>query len=208
MKTDTVVYAAIGGAAVAAATFTVAAGALRLTPDTSLFWYLSRSSGLVAYALLWLSTLAGLLMSGRARLLPGRTAMELHKMASGTALAFALFHGLVLSGDRYMNWSLSDLLVPLTTSYQPFWLAAGQLSLTFSVALLASSALRQSLGNKAWRVLHYIAFLAYWLALGHALVMGSDTGHPLVSGFYLLSGGSILWLTTARIWIREGGKHV
>jgi len=201
---DRIVFGAIGGAAAAAAVFTVLAGALRLTPDTPVFWYLSRSSGLMAYSLLWMSTVAGLLMSSRARLLPGRTAMELHKMTSGTALAFALFHGLVLSGDRYMNWNLADLLLPLATSYKPFWLSAGQLSLTFSAALLASSALRQSLGNKAWRALHYLAFLSYWLALAHAMAMGRDAGHPLIAGFYTLTGAVTLWLTTARIWVREG----
>jgi hypothetical protein len=41
-------------------------------PAPKAYWYLSRSSGLVAYALLWQSMVLGLLMTNRlARLWPG-----------------------------------------------------------------------------------------------------------------------------------------
>lgn len=201
MRTDTAVYGGLAGSATAAGVAVIAVAVSGVAGETPAFWYLSRASGLVAYSLLWLSVVAGLFLSGRVgrELLPPRTAMELHQTVSGTALAFALFHGLVLTGDRFIGFGLLDVLVPLAGSFQPLWVAGGQVSLGLSAALLASSLLRRHLGNRLWRALHYGGFAAYWLALAHAIVLGSDT--PVL--FYAVTAGSVLWLTTARILLRE-----
>ena len=72
------------------------------------FWFLSRSSALVAYLLLWLSMCLGLMITNKlARLWPGGpVAFDLHQHTSLLGVAFALFHGLILLGDRYLNPSL------------------------------------------------------------------------------------------------------
>ena len=199
-------YAITGGVLLAFGLAVVGIGALGLASDTTAFWFLSRSAGLVAYTLLWLNVISGLLLSGRLlrqTLAPALIA-QIHQTLSASALAFALFHGLVLLGDRYAGLSLSDLLVPFSGSFHPVWMAGGQISALLLAALLVSSELRKLLGNRAWRALHYTAFGAYWLALAHALALGSDTSRPAVSLFYALTGVSVLWLTTVRILLREG----
>ena len=204
--TPSKLYATTGGILLALGLTGVGFGALGLTPETTAFWYLSRSAGLVAYTLLWLNVISGLLLSGRLlrqTLAPALIA-QIHQTLSASALAFAVFHGLVLVGDRYAGLSLSDLLVPFSGSFHPVWMAGGQISALLLAALLVSSQLRKVLGNKAWRALHYTAFGAYWLALAHALALGSDTSQPAVWLFYAVSGISVLWLTTARILLREG----
>jgi methionine sulfoxide reductase heme-binding subunit len=204
MRADSTVFGSLSGIITTAALLVVSVGISGVTPDTKAFWLLSRTSGLVAYLLLWLSVMAGLLISSRATsIVPPKRALGIHQMTSGTALAFAVFHGLVLAGDGYFNLSLLELIVPLTSAFKPVWMAAGQISLILLAAVLASSSMRRSLGNRAWRALHYSAFFAYWLALGHALVLGSDTGRPLIACLYAFTGVAVLWLTTIRIFVRE-----
>ena len=204
MNADAKVFGSLSGIAATVALLLVSLGLSGMAPETKSFWFLSRASGMVAYLLLWLSVMAGLLISSRASsVVSPKLALEVHQMTSGTALAFAAFHGLVLTGDRFINLSLLELLLPLSSSYKPVWMAAGQIALILSAAVLASSSMRKSLGNKVWRALHYSAFFAYWLALAHALVLGSDTGRPAVAFFYAFTGVAVLWLTSIRIFVRE-----
>ena len=63
------------------------------------FWFLSRTSAIVAYLLLWISMCLGLLITNKlARLWPGGpVAFDLHQYTSLLGVAFALFHGLILA---------------------------------------------------------------------------------------------------------------
>src|SRR5512140_236909 len=87
------------------------------------YWDLARSSGMVAYLLMWLSVVFGLLITNRmARMWPGgMTAFDLHQFTGLLGLAFAMFHGLVLLGDQYIKYSLAQLLIPFASvNFQPF----------------------------------------------------------------------------------------
>src|SRR5574341_1204377 len=94
------------------------------------YWYLSRASAMVAYGLLWLSMAFGLIITNKlARVWPGGpTAFDLHQFASLIGLAFALFHALILMGDKYVNYNLAQVLVPFNSSgYKPVWVGLGQI---------------------------------------------------------------------------------
>jgi predicted ferric reductase len=76
-----------------------------LGAEPKAYWYLARASAGVAFGLLWLSMVFGLLITNRmARLWPGGpAAFDLHQHASLLGLAFGLFHALILLGDGYMT---------------------------------------------------------------------------------------------------------
>lgn len=174
-------------------------GGLGWAPETQAFWWLSRSAGVIAYSLLWLNIITGLLLSGRwlrERLTPALVA-QLHQTMSGLALGFAAFHSAILLGDRYLGFTPADLLLPFHTTFHPIWVTAGQLALALLGALILTSQLRKQLGNAAWRAIHLTAYGAYWLALSHALAVGSDV--DALGFYYLVSGASVLWLTMSRI---------
>ena len=93
------------------------------------YWYLSRSSGLAAFGLLWVSMAMGLLISNKlARLWPGGpTAFEIHQYASLLGLNLALFHALILLGDRFIEYRLVEILIPFeSVNYQPMAVGLGQ----------------------------------------------------------------------------------
>ena len=170
--------------------------------EPKVFWYLSRSTALVAMGILWASMMLGVGITNKmARLWPGApAAFALHEYLSLLGLGFAAFHGLILLGDHYANFSLAQILTPFSTSgYHPFWVGLGQLGFYTWAIVTASFYIRNYIGQSAWRLLHYVSFFTYMAALFHGISSGTDTSLPWVQGFYWLTGGSLLFLTTARV---------
>ena len=101
-------------------------------PAPKAFWYLSRGSAIVAFALLWLSMASGVVITNKmARIWPGGpTAFDLHQFTSLLGLAFGVFHALILMGDQYIGYNLAQVLIPFaSTGYKPFWVGIGQIGL-------------------------------------------------------------------------------
>ncbi len=196
-----VVLGALAGLGLAAAGFAIGVGASGLAGETTSFWYLSRSSGFVAYLLLWGSMVWGLLLSskiGQGKLRPPAL-LDAHQFLSNTALGFAFFHGLVLMGDRYLSFPLQAVLLPFASSYETLLVAAGQVALWLSLLLSVSFLVRKRIGQRAWRSLHYSSFMAFFFVLAHAVWLGSDSSRPAVQLFYLATSGVVFFLTFYRI---------
>lgn len=165
-------------------------------------WHLARSSGVVAYLMLWLSTALGLGITNRlARLWPGGPlAFDLHQFSSLLGLAAALFHALILLGDSYIGYSLSQIAIPFAAAgYKPISTVWGQLALYLGAVVSFSFYVRQYIGRKAWRILHFASFLVYGLVTVHGVLAGTDT--PSMWPLYAASVLSILFLTMYRIFI-------
>ncbi len=172
-----------------------------LGPNPKAYWYLSRGSGFVALTLLWLSMVLGLLISNKlGRFWPGVAAsFGIHEYASLLGLAFALFHVIVLLGDRFINYTPVQLLLPFAISFQPFWVGAGQLGFYLFLIVTFSFYVRKWIGQPAWRLIHCASFLNYLMALVHGLAAGTDTSLPWAQSYYWITGGSLLFLFVYRI---------
>ena len=143
-----------------------------LGSEPKAYWYLSRASAMVAYGLLWLSMAFGLIITNKlARLWPGGpVAFDLHQFASLLGLAFALFHALILMGDKYINYDLAQVLAPFnSTGYKPVWVGLGQIGFYLLAIVGLSFYVRKRLGNRIWRLLHYVSFMTFALALMHGI---------------------------------------
>lgn len=175
-----------------------------LDAEPKAYWYLSRSSAFVAYILLWLSMVFGLLMTNKlARVWPGGpTAFDLHQHASLLGLAFALFHALILLGDRYIQATLFQVLVPFQyAGYEPLWVGLGQAGFYGLAIVGLSFYVKDRLGRRAWRLIHFLSFAVFALALLHGIWSGSDSQSDLARAIYWTSGGSVLFLTVYRVLI-------
>lgn len=171
-------------------------------PDPKAYWYLSRGAAFVSLGLLWISMVLGLLITNKiARSWPGApAAFALHEYVSLLGLAFAIFHALILMGDHYINFKLAEILVPFgTVNYHPIWVGLGQIGLYIWAILSASFYVRQFIGPKAWRFIHYASFFTFLTALFHGLASGSDTSLPWAHTVYWSLGGSLIFLVLYRI---------
>jgi len=167
-----------------------------------IYWYLSRATAFVSLTILWISMALGLGLTNKlARLWPGApAAFAMHEYVSLLGLAFALFHGLVLLGDHYMNFTVAQIFLPFATSgYRPTWVGIGQIGFYVWLIVALSFYVRSSIGQKTWRVLHYLSFAMYTMGLVHGLFSGTDSGAHWASWYYWISGGSLLFLLVYRI---------
>ena len=166
------------------------------------YWYLSRATAFVSLSILWISMALGLGITNKmARLWPGApAAFAIHEYASLLGLAFALFHALILLGDHYINFTVAQILMPFSTAgYRPFWVGIGQIGFYVWLIVALSFYVRSSIGQKTWRVIHYLSFAMYIMGLLHGLFSGTDSTATWAQWYYWVSGGSLLFLLVHRI---------
>ncbi len=163
------------------------------------YWFISRSSGVLAYTLLTLGVMWGLVQSGAILrpTIPPPLALGLHSLLNWTSLAMAALHALILLGDNYIKLTLADVVIPFTSPYRPLLVGLGVLALYLMLLLALSFYTRRQLGQKTFRTLHYASYLTYLLVTWHSLGAGSDT--HLLWPLYVLSLGAISFLTLWRI---------
>lgn len=189
-------------ALIVAPSWSPALAATLLGPNPHGYWFLSRSTAFVALGLLWLSMVMGLLISDKlAKAWPGaQAAFPVHEYVSLLGLGFAAFHALILLGDRYVGYSLRQILLPFASSgYRPMWVGLGQLGLYVWAIVSATFYIRQKIGNKLWRLIHFASYFNFTVAIIHGLASGTDAGSPWAQAAYWAFGGSVLFLTVYRI---------
>lgn len=171
-------------------------------PTPQGFWFLSRASAFVALGLLWISMMLGLLITDKvARSWPGApVAFALHEYVSLLGLAFALFHALILLGDRYINYKLAQILMPFgSVNYHPVWVGVGQIGFYSWAIISATFYVRQLIGSKAWKFIHYASFFNFIIAVMHGIASGTDTGASWAQIAYWFMGGTVLFFTVGRV---------
>jgi predicted ferric reductase len=180
-----------------------------LGPEPKAYWYLSRTSAFVAYALLWLSMALGLLMTNKmARIWPGGpAAFDVHQHASLLGLAFALFHALILTGDAFIGYTPAQVLTPFASdNYEPFWVGLGQVGFYLLALVGLSFYVRKFIGRQIWRLIHFLSFVVFGLALVHGVWSGTDSNTTWAQAIYWFSGGSLLFLTIYRVLVSRQSK--
>jgi predicted ferric reductase len=168
------------------------------------FWYLSRGSAIAAFGLLWLSMASGTAITNKmARFWPGGpTAFAVHEFSSLLGIAFAVFHALILLGDHYINYSLSQVLVPFASAnYRPAWVGVGQVGLYVWIVVTFSFYVRKQIGHKTWRWIHFASYGAFLMALLHGVTSGTDSGLLWAQLMYWFAGGSLLFLLAYRVLV-------
>ena len=141
-----------------------------------LWWYVARSGGIVAWALLAASVLWGLALS--TKVLRGRPRpnwiLDLHRFLGGLALVFTGIHVVSLILDSYVHFGLVEVLVPFTGSWHPMAVAGGVIGLYLLVAVELTSLLRKRISKRVWRMTHFLSFPLFLLTTIHALTAGTD----------------------------------
>jgi DMSO/TMAO reductase YedYZ heme-binding membrane subunit len=77
-------------------------------------------------------------------------------------------------GDRYVSFPLRAVILPFGGSYEPLLVSFGQIAVWLSLLLIASFHVRRHIGGRVWRRLHYASFVAFWLAVAHGLLLGTN----------------------------------
>ena len=162
-------------------------------------WYVARASGIVAFGLLTLAVVAGLTLSGRARLRywPRFAVEDVHRFLGLLTGTFVGLHVFTLLIDSYMPFSLTQLLVPGASPYRPLYTAFGVVATELLLALAITNHYRKRLSYRFWRRAHYLNFAVWGLALVHGIAAGTDRGAAWASLIYIgaaaLVAGMVAW---------------
>jgi sulfoxide reductase heme-binding subunit YedZ len=140
------------------------------------FWYLSRAAGFTAYLLLFGSVALGMMITTKTAKRVGKQNLvfDMHRFLAVLALVVSVFHVYVLLGDQYFNFSVWQLSIPFASPYQAIPTTIGVISMYLMVVVVASFWLRQFIGYKAWRTLHFASFLMYAGVTLHGITAGTD----------------------------------
>ena len=167
-------------------------------------WYVGRGSGVVSLLLLTVVMVLGVASrSGRPAFgLPRFAVVALHRSASMMAVAFLAIHVLTLLLDPQAELRLVDLVLPFDASYRPLWMGLGTVGLDVMAAVFVTSLLRHRLGVRAWRAVHWLAYISWPVAVLHTVGTGTDRSTWWLLG---LTGLSIGAVGTATLWrLTEG----
>ena len=101
--------------------------------------------------------------------------LDLHQWFGGTSLVMTGLHLLGLYLDTYVEFGLTELLVPGASEYRPLAVAIGVLSFYVMIAVQATSYFRRRLPRRVWRGIHLLSYGLVWGAAVHAGMAGTDT---------------------------------
>ncbi|HEX4244528.1 MAG TPA: ferric reductase-like transmembrane domain-containing protein, partial [Acidimicrobiales bacterium] len=144
---------------------------------SSALWYLTRASGLVSLVLLSGTVVLGIVASvgWTTERWPRFLSQSVHRNLSLLCLVLIAIHVVTTVADGYVPIGYLDALIPFRTPYRPIWVGFGALALDLLLAVAITSGLRRRIGPRAWRGVHWLAYLCWPVALLHGLGAGSDT---------------------------------
>jgi methionine sulfoxide reductase heme-binding subunit len=143
----------------------------------SILWYTTRAAGYVSLIMLTGVVALGVMTSVRWQRpgWPRFLSAELHRNLALISMVFLAVHVLIAVLDPYTALGLSAALLPFSSAYRQFWLGLGGVALYLLIAVVISSLARAWLGARAWRLVHWLTYAAWPVALLHGLGTGSDT---------------------------------
>lgn len=165
--------------------------ALFAVSSVQALWYVTRAAGFVAYLLLWLSTAYGLAVSSKMfdPLLSRYFTYDTHQFLSLLAIGFVILHVVVLVADRYLPFSIAQVVVPFVAPYRPLWVGVGVIALYLTLLVSITFYVRNWIGYRTFHVIHFASLFAWAGSAVHGLMAGTDS--PLWS-VQMMYAGTVL----------------
>ncbi len=156
--------------------------------EPSPYWYATRGLGLCALLVLTGTVVLGIVTSIRwnDESTPGFVSADMHRNLSLIALSLVVLHVITTVLDPFAHISVRDVLIPFAAAYRPLWLGLGVVAFEVMVAIVVTSLLRDRIGPRVWRLIHWAAYASWPLALVHGVGTGSDARAP--------------WMIAAVVW--------
>lgn len=174
--------------------------------DPQIWWYVTRASALIAWSLMVISVIWGVLLATRV-LKPNDNPgwlLDLHRWLSGLSVVFVALHMFSLFADDYAHFSPADLFIPFHSQYEklkwlgPWPMVLGVISFYLLIAVQSTSLMMRKLPRKFWKGIHYSSYLTVILVSFHAGWSGTDTRAIAYRVFAL----ALIFLTTVALIVR------
>lgn len=173
--------------------------------NSQFWWFVARSSGIVAWALSAGAVLWGMALATRAlgRKPKAPWLLDLHRYLGGLTLAFTVIHMGALVADSYVYFGAVELLVPFTADWKPGPVAWGIVAFYGFVAVELTSLAMKRLPKRLWRSVHLGSYLVFAAATVHLLTAGTDATHPALLAAVIAAVAATVFFGLYR-WIGPG----
>jgi methionine sulfoxide reductase heme-binding subunit len=170
-------------------------------------WFVSRGSGLVLLVLFSIVVVLG--VATRTGAAPARwprfAVAELHRTLSLFAVALLALHVVTAILDPFVTIGWAATLLPFASPYRTLAIGLGTLAVDLAGAVLLTSLARRRLGQRAWRAVHWLAYLAWPAAFLHSLTAGNDLAIWWVALIEVGSAAAVAAAVLARLFGRARG---
>jgi sulfoxide reductase heme-binding subunit YedZ len=179
-----------------------AAAAAAVSP--SWLWYATRGLGTATLIVLTITVALGIVTAKgwMGERTPAFVAADLHRNVSLLGIALLVAHIVTTVLDPFAHITVRDVVIPVGAEYRPVWLGLGVAATWVLVAVTATSLLRERIGPRAWRLIHWIAYSAWPLAVIHGLGTGSDAQAPWLVAVVAACVAAVIFALYLRL--REG----
>jgi DMSO/TMAO reductase YedYZ heme-binding membrane subunit len=170
-------------------------------------WYVARSSGIVAWALVVATIAWGLLLAtkvlGRR---PGPAwLLSLHRYLGALTVVFVAVHVGAVLVDSYTDFGITDVLIPFTGTWHPVAVAWGIVGMYLLAAIEITSLLRHRLSKRVWHAIHLLSYLLFAVTTVHMLTAGTDVQALLASSVVALLAVASTF-SAALLWAWRNGE--
>jgi DMSO/TMAO reductase YedYZ heme-binding membrane subunit len=173
-------------------------------------WYVARSSGIVAWALVVATIGWGLLLATKVlgRRPTPAWLLSLHRYLGALTVAFVGVHVGATLADTYTNFGITDVLVPFTGTWHPVAVAWGIVGMYLLGAIEITSLLRRRLSKRAWHSVHMMSYFLFATTTVHMLTAGTDAKTLIASTTAALLGVTAVFGAAALyVWRNDAGAR-
>jgi DMSO/TMAO reductase YedYZ heme-binding membrane subunit len=175
-----------------------------MTPvNDQILWFATRGAGVVSLLLFTAVTCLGILtvMRWQSASWPRFLTVELHRNLALLSVIFLVIHIATAILDPFVELGWLSTVVPFVSDYRPLWVGLGAISVDLLIAVLVTSLLRNRVGQRAWRAVHWLAYGAWPLAIVHGFGSGSDAFAAWMLGIdaacLMAVGAALAWRVAA-----------
>ena len=173
------------------------------------WWYVARSSGLVAWVLLTASTSVGLAQSSRFLRGFARAPwiIDLHRHLATLTVVFTAVHLGGLWADSFVTFGPLELFVPLASGWKPGAVAWGIVAVYLLVAIQVTSLLMARMPRRVWHAVHVSSLALFAAATIHGLRAGTDLSNTVVMWVGVSAGAVLTFAIIYRLLSRTGRRR-
>ena len=143
----------------------------------TILWYATRGAGAVSLVLLTAVVVLGILSALRVQAAgwPRFLTTGLHRNLALMTLVFLGLHIVTAVVDPFTHLGWLSAIVPFSSYYRTVWLGLGTIAFELLVAILVTSLARGLVGHTVWRMVHWLTYASWPIAVIHGIGTGTDT---------------------------------
>jgi sulfoxide reductase heme-binding subunit YedZ len=174
--------------------------------NDTILWYATRGAGVVSLVLLTGVVVLGIVSAMRWQTAswPRFLTTGFHRNLALTTLIFLAIHVATAVVDPFTALGWEAAAVPFSSPYRRFWLGLGVVAIYLLLAIVVTSLLRPLFGPRVWRMVHWLAYGMWPVALIHSIGTGTDPRFAWMLAIEAVCVGSVVAAVAWRVSRGDG----